>query len=64
MDAVTAFLNPALQEEVYMELPEGYTIPESHTIPNSVHELAGTTVWYELIDCYEHTDWYEFIDCY
>ena len=26
MDAVTAFLNPILQEEVYMEQPEGYTV--------------------------------------
>jgi Reverse transcriptase (RNA-dependent DNA polymerase) len=33
IDVVTAFLNLALQEEVYMELPKGYTIPKSHTIP-------------------------------
>jgi len=33
MDIVTAFLNPLLQEEVYMELPEGYTIPNGHTFP-------------------------------
>jgi hypothetical protein len=29
MDVVTAFLNPLLHEEVYMELPKGYTVPRT-----------------------------------
>ena len=29
MDVKTAFLNPLLQDEVYMELLEGYTIPRT-----------------------------------
>ena len=29
MDVVTAFLNPLLHEEVYIELPKGYTVPRT-----------------------------------
>jgi Reverse transcriptase (RNA-dependent DNA polymerase) len=34
MDVVTAFLNPLLQDEVYMELPEGY-IPPDGSLPRT-----------------------------
>ena len=35
MDVVTAFLNPLLQEEVFMELLEGYSLPDSHIFPRT-----------------------------
>jgi hypothetical protein len=47
IDVVTAFLNLALQEEVYIELPKGYTIPKSHTIPCT----SGGKVAYRLRKC-------------
>jgi hypothetical protein len=33
MDVVTAFLNLLLQEEVYIELPKGYTLANRCTFP-------------------------------
>ena len=65
MDVVTAFLNLMLQDEVYMELPDGYTLSEGNTIP---HTSRGRTIcrlrkclyglkqapraWYTNIDAY------------
>ena len=33
MDVITTFLNPLLQEEVYIELLEGYALPKDCPIP-------------------------------
>src|SRR5450432_3163085 len=65
MDVVTTFLNPALQEEVYIELPKGYTIPEGHTFPRS---SRGKTI-YRLRKCLYSLKqapraWYSDIDTY
>ena len=65
MDVITAFLNPILQEEVYMELPEGYTLPESHTFPRT----SGGRVICRLRKCLYSLKqapraWYTDIDAY
>lgn len=64
MDVVTAFLNPKLQEEVFMELPEGYAIPDSHILPRTSGGLIcrlrkclyglkqAPRAWYTDIDAY------------
>ena len=59
MDVVTAFLNPLLQEEVYMELPEGYTLPCTSggklicRLQKCLYRLKqALRAWYSDIDAY------------
>jgi hypothetical protein len=59
MDVVTAFLNPILQEEVYMEQPEGYTVLSASggklvcRLRKSLYGLKqAPRVWYNDIDTY------------
>jgi hypothetical protein len=61
MDVITAFLNPVLQEEVYMELPEGIQPTSASAsggklycrLKKSLYGLKqAPRAWYEDIDAF------------
>jgi hypothetical protein len=56
MDVITAFLNPALQEEVYMELPKGVSVSGGKLYCRLKKSLYGLKqapcAWYEDIDAF------------
>jgi hypothetical protein len=61
MDVITAFLNPTLHEEVYMELPEGYQSTSTSAsggkqycrLKKSLYGLKqAPRAWYEDIDAF------------
>ena len=62
MDAITAFLNPTLQEEVYIELPKGFQISKDVSasrgklyccLKKSLYRLKqAPRAWYEDIDAF------------
>ena len=56
MDVITAFLNPVLQEEVYMELPEGASASGGKLYCRLKKCLYGLKqaprAWYEDIDAF------------
>jgi Reverse transcriptase (RNA-dependent DNA polymerase) len=65
MDVVTAFFNLALQEEVYIELPKGYTILKSYTIPYTSRGKVIYRLWKCLYSLKQAPRaWYTNIDAY
>jgi Reverse transcriptase (RNA-dependent DNA polymerase) len=59
MDVVTAFLNPLLQEEVYMEQPEGFAFLSANwgklicQLRKSLYSLKQVPLaWYKDVDAY------------
>ena len=49
MDVKSSFLNGDLKEEVYVEQPQGFVIPDSK---GKFYKLKKACVWYHRIDAY------------
>ena len=57
MDIKSAFLNGYLEEEVYLEQPQGYEVPgQEHKVYRLKKDLYGLkqapSAWYSRIDSY------------
>ena len=62
MDVKSTFLNGYLEEEVYVEKPQGYEFPvQEHKVYRMQKELCGLKqaprAWYNWIDSYLTEKW-------